>query len=372
MNSLYFHHLKTLSLTFFTFLSLMVLLLVIGSAAEFLALAVENGLSLFVFFRLLMSLIPAQISSILPLCILAAAVATFTNLTNASEFSVLRAAGIGEQSYFQPALIFGAVIALMFGTLNLYIAPLAEQNLLRIERESQALVTQNTVINAQEPISFSDFEIYVNKTDQARLTGASFFRQSDKGVQTWHFAESAEFISGPNGLALLLEGSRLFIFADRQAQSAQTLGRILIDLGLDQEALIPSPQVFDVKAQTLSQLLDMASPSDISYMTIRQEIFERGAYIILVFAMPSWILFWLLWTKHARGHISLVAYIGPASLIVIFMAIDSFASEAAITAWHFGLGWGGVSLLAWFGPLYFKILNHKKWMSWHAHRPKTI
>ena len=231
MNSLYFHHFKSLGITLLTFLSLMVMLLIVGQAAAFLAEAVENGLSLWVFLRYLIGLVPIQITSLLPLCLLAAATATFTGLTNASEFSVLRAAGIREQSYFRPALIFGFFLCVIYGIFTYELTPISAQNLNRIQQESAQEIAQNTIINAQEPFSLGSIEAFVNSTDQAQLNQASFFVRSHSGNETWHFAQRAEFFLGPNGLALLLENSRALQVLDNQPLAGQILERVVIDLG---------------------------------------------------------------------------------------------------------------------------------------------
>lgn len=323
MNSLYFHHFKTLSLSFTTIIVLLVVLLIIGQSAAFLTLSIESGLGPLIFLEFLIRLIPVQFTFLMPICLIAAATSTFNAITTAGEHAILRAAGIGEASYFRPALAFGLVLAVIYIAFAFEIAPRSAASLKEIEENSAEQVAQNAIINPGEPTQVGPVEIFVAQTRGAQLGQMLIYGTGDGGQEIMLSAQSAEFTQGGTGLALQMEQGQILRLQDGKPQDAQTFDSVLIDLAAQVDADTSVRIDTEVRNQTFRQLLNWKAQSPSIAAAYRFEAAKRLAYALFIFAIPSWILFWQLAARSQRQGVARLTYVGPLTVVMALMIIEA-------------------------------------------------
>ncbi len=351
MNSLYFQQAGALFLSFLTILLLVMTLLVIAQSASFLSLTLESGLSALVFFEFVLFQIPIQLTSLLPLCLLAASASVFSSISNAGEYAVLRAAGVEQSSFFAPAVLVGLVLAICYTPLAFEIAPWAMRSLNQIERESRELVAQNTLINPGEPTRVGSVEILVDETSGSGLSGMKLFLASDQGQEVFVSADTADFIHTSAGVSLAMVQGQIFQLRDQKPLSIQKFDEVLVDLS---PLITNDSATYRGTKPEEQSLLALFGAQGISAKARRQnweEIARRMILPFFIFLVPMWILFWQLEARRLRSHGLSIALVGPTSLVPVLILVETPSLYA-------GSGWGGITsfgvfvlLLSFAGPL---------------------
>ena len=367
MNSLYFNQTRSLFASFFTVLVLLMTLFIIAQSAQFLTFAIEVGLNASIFLQFVGNQIPVQLTALLPICLVASAASTFGLITISGEYSVLRSAGISEHSFFVPALKFGFAMAALYAVFSFEIAPRAFSNLRSIETRSDELDAQNTLINQGDVTLVGSLEIFVQETNDATLDRISFFAPQPDQVSIFANAQSAQFLDGPNGLALNLQDGQILRDINLTPQEVQVFEQLQVDLASALARNESFPAEKSTQQLSLSQLFSTRGKSDQRIREHRAAAGKRLSYTFLIFAVPSWTLLWHLITRAQRGRNSLITYIGPISLALGFLALETPLLANAHTWMSIGANISGLMLIALIGPVFFLFRN----LRWQARRPNA-
>ncbi|HYE49460.1 MAG TPA: LPS export ABC transporter permease LptF [Azospirillaceae bacterium] len=98
-------------------------------------LVVEGGAPIRMFLHLAVLTLPTFLSLVLPFGLLAAVLFTYNRLIMDSELVVMRAAGMGPFALARPAVVLAAVVMGICFTLNIFLAPAAQRELIRLRQE---------------------------------------------------------------------------------------------------------------------------------------------------------------------------------------------------------------------------------------------
>ena len=361
MNNLYFNQFWNLLTSFLTVLLLLMMLFLIAQSAAFLTLTIESSLSAWTFFEFIAYQIPIQLRILMPVCLLAGLTSTFRTIFNSGEYAILRAAGISEHSFFQPAIAIGFLLCLLYAFLSFELAPRATQTLLRLEQQSAEQIAQSTLINAREPTRIGDIEIFVEETDQTSLKGLSLYGQANDLSTLMISAVAAHFISRPEGLALNLEQSQILRSQENIPQNTQIVDQVLVNL----TALVRQNDGFskptNALSLTLTQLLKTSGKNSDTIEAHFEQAAKRILSTILIFLMPSWILFWQLLAQMGRAGTGPTLWIGPVSLIPVFALLEAPGSFLGIT-WGQTIGALIILMAIGFtGPATFTLRTWRFW-----------
>lgn len=356
MNSLYLYHFRSYCLSFLTILSLFLALFIIAQSASFLTLAIEGGLSALAFVQFLIHKVPVQIVDLAPICIIAAVSATSTQLTSAGEFSVLRAAGVADTSFFRSALMFGSVLALLYAIVTLELAPRSSKALEALEARSLEQAASNVLVAPGEPTRIGNIELIAQEVTDFQLKDVSLFGTSETQLNIFVSTESAAFITSETGLSLRLGAGR--ILRDQSGPiDVQEFETLLIDLTALTTSAPNLEGASDVESLRLPELLSQDGKSMSEQRTHAEELASRLVFIAFIFAAPTWILLWGLAFGRQRSGGSWLAHIGTVSAFVILILLESSKASFSETYAALGLVLVVVICLGIAGPIAYSLLG---------------
>lgn len=102
-------------------------------ALRYVDIVVENGAPLHMFVWLALLTLPTFLGITLPIALFVAVLFTYQRLTQDSELIAMRACGMGPKALLRPALILAGATTLLSFFLSLYVQPVANQELIRLQ-----------------------------------------------------------------------------------------------------------------------------------------------------------------------------------------------------------------------------------------------
>lgn len=173
-------------------------------------LIVNRGLSLGLFLKLAMLILPRFVEIVLPIAIFLAVLFSYNRLISESELIVMRASGLSQMTLARPALIlaFGGLVVLL--ALSTYLLPASFRAFKDLQfqirgRFASALI-QEGVFN-----TISDrFSVYIRTRDRhGELGGILIHDMRDPKKPVTLLAERGALVDGPEGpRVLMVNGSR--------------------------------------------------------------------------------------------------------------------------------------------------------------------
>ncbi|MDD4615945.1 MAG: LptF/LptG family permease [Alphaproteobacteria bacterium] len=221
-----------------------------------LSLVIENSATMLIFFELLGLSALAVLPLIMPLGLGIAVVFIYNKLAMDSELVVMRTAGVSPFRLIQPAVLLALFVALLCGSLTLWITPAASRDAVLLQRKMR----DSYAVFLSHPGSFNDLSdgltFYANKRGQgSTLQGILIqdVREPDKTITT--MADTGEVV-GSEG------NSRMMIFNGRRQEFDRATGK-LSELAFDQyvldlEALrnAPTKRYPDPRELTVAELIN--------------------------------------------------------------------------------------------------------------------
>jgi lipopolysaccharide export system permease protein len=173
-------------------------------------LIVNRGLSIAVFLKLAMLILPRFVEIVLPIAIFLAVLFSYNRLISESELVVMRASGLSQMTLARPALIVAGGGALVLLALSTYLLPAAFREFKDLQfvirgRFASALI-QEGVFN-----TISDrFSVYIRTRDRrGELGGILIHDMRDRKKPVTLLAELGALVDGPDGpRVLMMNGSR--------------------------------------------------------------------------------------------------------------------------------------------------------------------
>jgi lipopolysaccharide export system permease protein len=173
-------------------------------------LIVNRGLSLAIFLKLAMLILPRFVEIVLPIAIFLAVLFSYNRLISESELIVMRASGLSQMTLARPALLLAGAGVLALLALSTYLLPAAFREFKDLQFEirgrfASALI-QEGVFN-----TISDrFSVYIRTRDRrGELGGILIHDMRDPKKPVTLLAERGALVDGPDGpRVLMMNGSR--------------------------------------------------------------------------------------------------------------------------------------------------------------------
>lgn len=179
-------------------------------ALRFIDFIVNQGVSITVFLKLTVLLIPSLLNVIFPPALLVAALFTYNKLTTDSELVVLQAAGLSPWRITLPAVQVGALVALFAYANALYVQPISYRQF----RDMQSFLRNNYAsILLQDGVFNSPVEgltVFIRERDKDNiLHGILVHDNRDANKAVTMMAEQGRLVETPQGPRfLLVNGNR--------------------------------------------------------------------------------------------------------------------------------------------------------------------
>jgi len=203
-------------------------------------LIVNRGLSLGIFLKLAVLILPRFIEIVLPIAIFLSVLFSYNRLISESELVVMRASGLSQMTLARPALILAAMGALTMLALSTYLLPAAFREFKDLQFEirgrfASALI-QEGVFN-----TISDrFSVYIRTRDRrGELGGILIHDMRDPKKPVTLLAERGALVDGPDGTrVLMLNGSRQQYEIDSGKLAVLAFERYTVELAGNKAAAV--------------------------------------------------------------------------------------------------------------------------------------
>jgi lipopolysaccharide export system permease protein len=177
-------------------IAIFTLVMVMGRAFSLVDLVINHGVSPADILVLLATLLPACLSTSLPLAFLMGIMIGFGRLSADSETVAFKAAGIGLARMARPVILLAVVFAFLSGATDLWVQPWGFR---AFAAKSFEIARQKVTIGLQPRVFMNHFKnlvIYPNDIDyrSGQLQGL-FIVEKQPGSTSWIFADSAAILS---------------------------------------------------------------------------------------------------------------------------------------------------------------------------------
>lgn len=252
-------------------------------------LVVEGGAPISMFLRLAFSTLPTFLALVMPWGVLIATLFTYNRLTLDSELVVMRAAGMGPLTLARPALQLSAIVLFLCLLLNLFLAPAAQREFVRLREEirtdySSVLLREGTFNDVGEGKT-----VYVRQRGaEGMLNGLIIYDNSKPQRPVMTIADHGILVTAEAGPRVIVyDGVRQEYDRDTGHASNLEFKRYTVDLKVLNAG--EAPRWPDPRERTLSDLLfDTGNPTDTQLRPrLNQELHQRFATPLLApaFAM---------------------------------------------------------------------------------------
>jgi lipopolysaccharide export system permease protein len=182
----------------------------LSQSLRFIEFIMSKGLSIFLFVKLTMLLLPNFFIVILPIALFSVALFTYNRMITDRELVVLRAAGLSNWQISKPALIVGALFTVVSWFLTLYLVPLSVMKFREMKWTISHDVTHLLFQEGEFTHLGKGLTVFVReRTDEGALSGIMVYdeRKEDKAVKI--IAEKGMLVHTENGpRVIMVNGTR--------------------------------------------------------------------------------------------------------------------------------------------------------------------
>jgi lipopolysaccharide export system permease protein len=203
-----------------------------SQSIRLLSLVINNGGSLWSFFKLMLLILPTFLPLILPLSLMVGALFVYHRLITESELLVMQAVGMGPFNLSMPAVAVGVVVAALGYVLTLGVAPTANHELVRLQYQirndhSVLLLRTGAFNDIRNGLTFYARE----RGREGEMRGLLIHDTRKAGHPVTIMAEAGELMRAPEGPKVLVKnGMRQEVDSATGALSQLTFDTYLIDL----------------------------------------------------------------------------------------------------------------------------------------------
>ena len=226
-------------------------------------LIVNRGLSLAIFLKLAMLILPRFVEIVLPIAIFLAVLFSYNRLISESELLVMRASGLSQMTLARPALLLAGAGVLALLALSTYLLPAAFREFKDLQFEirgrfASALI-QEGVFN-----TISDrFSVYIRTRDRrGELGGILIHDMHDPKKPVTLLAERGALVDGPDGpRVLMMNGSRQQYELETGKLAVLSFDRYTVELVSSKDASGARPR--EAEELYFHELLDAGAASNL-------------------------------------------------------------------------------------------------------------
>ena len=299
---------------------------------RFIEFILSKGLSIALFLRLTMLLIPNFLVIILPIALFGITLFTYNRMMIDREIVVMYSAGISRLDLAKPAIILGIIATLFSLFLSISYVPKSVKSFRELQWSirhdvSHIIFQEGEFINVARGVT-----IYIKeKMADGSLTGIMVNDERIKGVRTTMTAEKAMIIFGEkNPRISMINGSRQEVKVDSGQFSIMYFDSYNMDLGFFDET--KEIRYIDAKERPLLELLTFKGEKNIPERDIKRFIVEGHKRLISPIYNLSFLIIavagLLCGTFSRKGQAKEVF---TASAVMIFFLSLSLAFENLAT-----------------------------------------
>jgi lipopolysaccharide export system permease protein len=173
-------------------------------------LIVNRGLSLAIFFKLAVLILPRFIEIVLPIAIFLAVLFSYNRLISESELIVMRASGLSQMTLSRPALILAGCGMLALLALSTYLLPAAFREFKDLQFEIRGRFASALIQEGVFNTITDRFSVYIrSRNRRGELGGILIHDMRDPKKPVTLLAERGALVDGPDGpRVLMMNGSR--------------------------------------------------------------------------------------------------------------------------------------------------------------------
>ena len=227
-------------------------------------LIVNRGLSIDVFFYLVLLILPRFLDIVLPIGVFIAVLFTFSRLAAESELVVMRSAGLSNIALAKPVLVLAGIAFLLLMSLSAYFLPASNRAFKDLQFEIRnrfvsSLVQEGTFTTISDKLT-----IYIrNRDDRGEVVGLLINDSRNPQRQVTIIAERGAFVDSPAGSRIvMMNGNRQQFDADTQKLSLLTFDSYTLDLAALHDA--PVVRFREAQERFLDELFSPPPDADSS------------------------------------------------------------------------------------------------------------
>lgn len=233
----------------------------LSQSLRFVDLIVNKGVPITTFLHLTLLLLPSLLLVVLPFALFCAALYVYHRLTQESELTVMRAAGLSNLQLAAPCLLLAGMVTVLGYATSLYFMPMAYRGFraqqLELQRDFSYLLLQPGVFNNPT----RGVTIYIrSQADDGALMGILVHDERRADAPVTMMAEKGFLLQGDGGPRFVLErGNRQERHASRPLTGVSLLhfDRYTLELAASEEQDHRRPKL---KELYLPELLDPTAP----------------------------------------------------------------------------------------------------------------
>jgi lipopolysaccharide export system permease protein len=201
-------------------------------------LIVNRGLSIAIFLKLAMLIVPRFIEIVLPIATFLAVLFSYNRLISESELVVMRASGLSQMTLARPALILAGAGAIVLLALSTYLLPASFRAFKDLQFEIRGRFA-STLIQEGVFNTISDrFSVYIRTRDRrGELGGILIHDMRDPKKPVTLLAERGALVDDPDGpRVLMMNGSRQQYEEDTGKLTVLSFDRYTVELDSGKDA----------------------------------------------------------------------------------------------------------------------------------------
>jgi len=207
-------------------------------------LIVNRGLSLGVFLKLAILILPRFVEIVLPIAIFLAVLFSYNRLISESELIVMRASGLSQMTLARPALILAAGGALVLLALTTYLLPAAFREFKDLQFEIRGRFASALIQEGVFNTIADRFSVYIRTRDRrGELGGILIHDMRDPKKPVTLLAERGALVDGPEGpRVLMVNGSRQQYELETGKLAVLSFDRYTVELASNRDASAARPR----------------------------------------------------------------------------------------------------------------------------------
>ena len=247
--------------TFFATLAVTMTIWVTQSL-KLLDMVINAGAPFTVFLWMMALTVPTFLGVIMPIALVGALLFSYNRMIMDSELVVMRAVGMGPWRLATPALALGGTVVLIVFFLNIYAAPYANRELVRLQ---YAVRHEFATILIREG-AFNDISdgltVYLRKRQEnGEMQGLLVHDTRQPGKDISIMAQRGVMADSPGGIkVIMLDGLRQEVEAKTGKMSELYFDRYLVDFQVGDDK--PQERLVDPRERPMSELIN--PPSDVA------------------------------------------------------------------------------------------------------------
>lgn len=247
---------RTLFITSFFATLAVTMTIWVTQSLKLLDMVINAGAPFTVFLWMMALTVPTFLGVILPIALVGALLFSYNRMIMDSELVVMRAVGMGPWRLAAPALALGGTVVLLVYFLNIYAAPYANRELVRLQ---YAVRHEFATILIREG-AFNDISdgltVYLRKRlDSGEMQGLLVHDTRQPGKDISIMAQRGVMADSPGGIkVIMLDGLRQEVEAKTGKVSELYFDRYLVDFQVGDDK--PQERLVDPRERPMSELIN--------------------------------------------------------------------------------------------------------------------